>query len=150
MRPYGLQPTRLLCPWDSPGQEYWSGLPCPSPGDLPDPGIEPMSLMSTCTGKQVLYHERRVGSIPGLGRSHIPRSDQACAPQLVSLGSRALEPQLPRSCAAATEARAPGACALQQEEPLQGDAWAPRQAVAPLTATRESPCAATRTQCSQN
>ena len=21
-------------------QEYWSGLPCPSPGDLPDPGIE--------------------------------------------------------------------------------------------------------------
>ena len=22
------------------------GLPCPSPGDLPDPGIEPMSLMS--------------------------------------------------------------------------------------------------------
>ena len=24
-------------------QEYWSGLPCPPPGDLPDPGIEPMS-----------------------------------------------------------------------------------------------------------
>ena len=23
------------------GQEYWSGLPFPSPGDLPDPGIEP-------------------------------------------------------------------------------------------------------------
>ena len=27
-------------------QEYWSGLPCPSPGDLPDPGIEPASLRS--------------------------------------------------------------------------------------------------------
>ena len=27
-------------------QEYWSGLPCPSPGDLPDAGIEPASLMS--------------------------------------------------------------------------------------------------------
>ena len=27
-------------------QEYWSGLPCPSPGDLPGPGIEPTSLMS--------------------------------------------------------------------------------------------------------
>jgi len=27
-------------------QEYWSGLPCPSPGDLPDPEIEPASLMS--------------------------------------------------------------------------------------------------------
>ena len=25
-------------------QEYWSGLPCPPPGDLPDPGIELMSL----------------------------------------------------------------------------------------------------------
>ena len=24
-------------------QEYWSWLPFPSPGDLPDPGIEPMS-----------------------------------------------------------------------------------------------------------
>ena len=27
-------------------QEYWSGLPCTSPGHLPDPGIEPVSLMS--------------------------------------------------------------------------------------------------------
>ena len=26
-----------------PRQEYWSGLPCPSPGDLPHPGIEPVS-----------------------------------------------------------------------------------------------------------
>jgi len=25
-------------------QEYWSGLPFPSLGDLPDPGIEPVSL----------------------------------------------------------------------------------------------------------
>ena len=24
-------------------QEYWNGLPCPSLGDLPDPGIEPWS-----------------------------------------------------------------------------------------------------------
>ena len=27
-------------------QEYWSGLPCPPPGDVPDPGIEPMSPVS--------------------------------------------------------------------------------------------------------
>ena len=40
-------------------QEYWSGLPCPSPGDLPDPGIEPgssalqaVSLPSEPPGKQ--------------------------------------------------------------------------------------------------
>ena len=24
-------------------QEYWSGVPCPPPGDLPDPGVEPAS-----------------------------------------------------------------------------------------------------------
>ena len=29
-----------------PRQEFWSGLPCPPPGDLPDPGIEPVSLTS--------------------------------------------------------------------------------------------------------
>ena len=27
-------------------QEYWSGLPLPSPGDLPNPGIEPVSPVS--------------------------------------------------------------------------------------------------------
>ena len=27
-------------------QEYWSGLPCPPPWDLPDPGIDPVSLTS--------------------------------------------------------------------------------------------------------
>ena len=29
-----------------PRHEYWSGLPCPPPRDLPDPGIEPVVLMS--------------------------------------------------------------------------------------------------------
>ena len=103
-RPHGLQPTRLLHPWDSPGrstvvgatqntaghtgshlwvdveqscsqfsvvfsaassscvpmdhsppdspsmeffkQEHWSGLAFPTPGDLPEPGTEPVSLAS--------------------------------------------------------------------------------------------------------
>ena len=31
---------------DSPGKEYWGGLPCPLPGDLPNPGIKPVSLNS--------------------------------------------------------------------------------------------------------
>ena len=31
-------------------EEYWSGLPFPSLGDLPDPGIKPMSLMSPALG----------------------------------------------------------------------------------------------------
>ena len=31
-------------------QEYWNGLPCPPPGDLPNPGIEPRSpaLQGVC------------------------------------------------------------------------------------------------------
>ena len=52
-----LQSCPMLCdPMDHspPGscvhgisrQEYWGGLPSPSPGDLPDPGIEPTSLVS--------------------------------------------------------------------------------------------------------
>ena len=36
--------------------EYWSGLPFPSPGDLLDPRIEPMSLYVSCIGRQVIYH----------------------------------------------------------------------------------------------
>ena len=34
---------RLLCPWGFSRQEYRSGLPCPPPGDLPNPGIKPES-----------------------------------------------------------------------------------------------------------
>ena len=32
-------------------QEYWGGLPCLSPGDLPDLEIEPTSLPSACTSR---------------------------------------------------------------------------------------------------
>ena len=44
--PHGLQPTRLLCPWGFSRQEYWSGWPCPPPGDLPNPGTEPRPPVS--------------------------------------------------------------------------------------------------------
>ena len=47
-------PDTFVTPWIAAGraplsmefsrQEYWSGLPCPPPGDLPNPGIEPRSL----------------------------------------------------------------------------------------------------------
>ena len=57
MRAKLLQSCLTLCnpmdysPPDSPvhrfsKQEYWNGLPYPPPGDLPDPGIKPVSLMS--------------------------------------------------------------------------------------------------------
>ena len=74
--------------------EYWSGLPFPSPGDLPDPGIEPRSQTLYCLshqGSHILNYLRASlvaqsvknpsamqesacnvidpGLIPGLGRS---------------------------------------------------------------------------------
>ena len=42
-------------------QEYWSGLPFPSPGDLPDPGIEPGSP-ATQADAQMLYRLSHQGS----------------------------------------------------------------------------------------
>ena len=37
-------------------QEYWSGLPLPTLGDLPDPGIKPTSFASAGIGRCILYH----------------------------------------------------------------------------------------------
>ena len=37
-------------------QVYWSGLPFPPPGDLPDQGIKALSSCVSCTGRQILYH----------------------------------------------------------------------------------------------
>ena len=38
-----LRPHGLLCPWGFSRPESWSGLPCPPPGDIPNPGIKPTS-----------------------------------------------------------------------------------------------------------
>ena len=46
LRPYGLQPTRILCPWNFPKQEFWSGLPFLPPGELLQPEIKPASSTS--------------------------------------------------------------------------------------------------------
>ena len=55
-------------------QEYWSGLPCPPPGDLCDPGIEPKSPVSPAlqtfftaepTGRDVGYES--VGELQAQG-----------------------------------------------------------------------------------
>ena len=52
LRLHRLYPSRLLCPWGFSRQEYWGGLPCPSPGDLPtqrsNPGLPHF--------RQILYH----------------------------------------------------------------------------------------------
>ena len=46
LRSHGQQSAKLLCPWTFSRQEYWSGLPFPPPGYLPNPGIEPTSAAS--------------------------------------------------------------------------------------------------------
>ena len=51
-------------------QEYWSALPFPTLGYLPNPGIEPASPTSPCTGKQVLYQLNPQGSPYKLHLSH--------------------------------------------------------------------------------
>ena len=54
-------------------QEYWSGLPCPSPGDLPQPGMEPGSpalqadsLPSEPPGKPLCWRKENL-VIKGIG-----------------------------------------------------------------------------------
>ena len=59
-------------------QEYWSGLPFPPPGHLPDPGIEPTSPVF-CIGGWILYQLSHQGSplewvvYPFSSRSSWPR-----------------------------------------------------------------------------
>ena len=43
MQPHGLKPAQASLSMEFTRQEYWSGLPLPTPGDLPDPEIEPVS-----------------------------------------------------------------------------------------------------------
>ena len=51
-------------------QEHWDELPCPSPGELPDSGIKPMSPFSSCIAGKFFTAEppRSRGGIKSLGR----------------------------------------------------------------------------------
>ena len=53
--------------------EYWSGLPFPFPGALPDPGVKPESLSGT--GRRVNYHEHHLGQT-FWGSNACPTTDQ--------------------------------------------------------------------------
>ena len=54
-------------------QEYWSELPCPPPGDIPDQGIKSMSpayiYIYISNGKESACNAGDQGTIPGLGSS---------------------------------------------------------------------------------
>ena len=64
LQPHGLYPTRLLCPWNSPGKNTGVGSHSLTPGDLPNPGIEPRdrTQLSCLHCKQILYCLSRQGS----------------------------------------------------------------------------------------
>ena len=55
LRRYELQPTRLLCPWDSPGKNTGVGCHALLPGIFLTQ-IEPLSYYVSCIDRQVLYH----------------------------------------------------------------------------------------------
>ena len=66
LQPYGLWPARLLHPWDFSREEYWSGLPFPPPGDLPDKGIETAFPASLALVRRFFSTEP-----PGIGASQV-------------------------------------------------------------------------------
>ena len=92
MRPYGLSPTRLLCPLGFSRQEYWSGLPFLSLGNLPDPVIEPAipafqveALMLSQEGisDHVQFTLNHGSNIPG---SYCSYCSSYCSTVLCSIG----------------------------------------------------------------
>ena len=56
--PWIVACTKLLRPWDFQGKKYWSGLPFPSPGNLPNPGIKPG--LSHCRQMLTVWTIRKV------------------------------------------------------------------------------------------
>ena len=76
-------------------QDYWSGLPCPSPGDLPDSKIEPMSLKSPALASEFLATvppgkpvKRLLFSRPVVCNSLWPRRLQRARPPYPEAGPR--------------------------------------------------------------
>ena len=60
--PMDWSPTPLSMGF--PRKEYWSGLPFPAPGDLPDPGIKLTSLESPALAGRFFTWEARSLTIP--------------------------------------------------------------------------------------
>ena len=78
-RLHGPWPARLLCPWASPRQEHGSGVPCPPPGDLPNPWVKPTSHGScdlywaaiTEAGHQEPHSATREAPVPATEKARV-------------------------------------------------------------------------------
>ena len=68
-------------------QEHWSRLPCPSPGHLPDPGMEPTSVSYTsCLGRRVRLPLALPGKPSGsLSKFHILKKVKVKSPSRIRL-----------------------------------------------------------------
>ena len=86
------------------------------------------------------------GLIPGPGSSHMPRSNLASVPKLLSLCSRAWKPWLLSPCVTTTEACAPRACALQQWAPPRWEVCTSQLGSDVTCHTRDSLSMETKTQ----
>ena len=76
-------------------REYWSGLPFPSPGDLPDPGMEPESPVSPIW-QVVLYplsHQRSPKALRGTAKTQRGEKDRRWGKQGWKCRSQAMDSQ---------------------------------------------------------
>ena len=96
--PYGLYPTRLLCPWDSLGKNTGVGCPALLQGIFPIQGSNPSLLCllhwqagSFTTG--ATWED--ADCFRGPGRFHMLRSNEAWVLQLPSLYTRTAETRSP-------------------------------------------------------
>ena len=62
LQPYGLKPSRLFCPWGSPGKNTAVGCQFLLQGESFRPRDQTHVSHVSCIGRQVLYHWRHLGS----------------------------------------------------------------------------------------
>ena len=102
-------------------QEYWSGLLCPAPGDLPNPEIKPVSLTSIYIGRWVLCHychlERPTVTAPAFMRFPGGSEVKALAS---NAGDSGLIPGSGRSPGEGNGNPLQYSCL---EDPMDGEAW---------------------------
>ena len=74
--PYGLQPARLLCAWDSPGKRTGDDCRALLQGIFPTEGWK-LHLYVSCIGRQVLNHQCHLGSrLPNTGQANSNSSSE--------------------------------------------------------------------------
>ena len=76
--PHGMQPTRLLCPWGSPGKNIGVGIQSLLQGQFPTQG-QNLGLLSY---RRILHHRSHQGS-PGEGHTYIYSESFCCSPEII-------------------------------------------------------------------